>query len=368
MAENKKIRILSLDGGGIRGVIPATVMVYVEQKLKDFSNNPNARIADYFDVVVGTSTGGILGAYYLVPDINQPKKSRFEAKSALDLYVSRGIDIFNNSKKKNYLGIRRLFDATSYDPSALEKIFREQIGDLKFSSLVKPCLITTYNMKTGSSFFFFSLDDPNKRDFYVRDVLRSTSAAPTYFPPAIIQNLAEKNQKEGMMVNLDGGVFANNPALCAYAEVRSKKKIHFAEDLKSKDMMMLSLGTGSTPTDYLEGKADKDWGLLKWATTAPDIMMDGALDTVNYQIKKIFGVDDDKNFNDNFMRVDFPNKLKLKDKNGKYLYSSDMADASPENIKNLQKAGQITVDEANKTLVNGMGALDDFIKKLVDLG
>jgi len=68
MPVEKKIRILSLDGGGIRGIIPATVMVHIEKKIKEFSNNPDARIADYFDIIVGTSTGAILGCYYLVPD------------------------------------------------------------------------------------------------------------------------------------------------------------------------------------------------------------------------------------------------------------------------------------------------------------
>ena len=63
----KKVRILSLDGGGIRGVIPAYILQYVEQKLIEITKKPNARIADYFDLIVGTSTGGILTCFYLTP-------------------------------------------------------------------------------------------------------------------------------------------------------------------------------------------------------------------------------------------------------------------------------------------------------------
>ncbi len=360
MPTEKKVKILSLDGGGIRGIIPATVMVHIEERLKYFSNNPDARIADYFDMIVGTSTGAILGCYYLVPD---PK---FTAQRALNLYVNKGYEIFNQSKKNGLLGVRQLFDATKFNPKNIERIFKEELGDLKLNDLIKPCIVTTYDMISGSSVFFSSRDNQSENDFYLRDVLRSTSAAPTYFPPAVIKNLAEKNEKLATMVNLDGGVFANNPALCAYAEVRSKNSKLFESDIKSDKMMMLSIGTGAIPSTYEATKKPGDWGVVKWAKSAPDIMMDGALDTVNYQIKKIFGVDDDKNYSDNFVRVDFPTKLRKKDNQGNYPYSSDMSDASPENIEKLQKAGALTIKIANEEKgQDDLGPLDRFVKALV---
>lgn len=361
MSTEKKIRILSLDGGGIRGIIPATVMIHVEKRLKEFSNNPDARIADYFDIIVGTSTGGILGCYYLMPDPSDPSKSRFSAQQALNVYVEKGYEIFNKSKKNGLLGLRQLFDATRYNPHNLEQIFKEELGDVKLHELVKPCIVTTYDMVEGSSFFFSSTDHPSWRNFYVRDVLRSTSAAPTYFPPAIIKNLAIKDEKKATMVNIDGGVFANNPALCAYAEVRSKRNNIFGNDIKSDQMMMLSIGTGAIPATYEPSKKPGEWGVIKWAKSAPEIMMDGALDTVNYQIKKIFGVEDKKEYSDNFIRVDYPVELRKNEP-----YSPDMSDASPENIKKLQLAGVVTVEKANEDKGDdGFGPLDRFIKNLV---
>jgi len=367
MSTEKKIRILSLDGGGIRGIIPATVMVHIEQRLKEFSNNPEAKIADYFDIIVGTSTGGILGCYYLVPDPSNRLKSMFTAQQALNLYVEKGYEIFNKSKKNGLFGMRQLFNATKYNPNNIERIFKEQLGDLKLNELIKPCIVTTYDMVKGSSFFFNSKDNPTKRDFYLRDVLRSTSAAPTYFPPAVIKNLAIKNEEEAIMVNIDGGVFANNPALCAYAEVRSKKSNEFGFDIKSDKMMMLSIGTGAIPTAYEPAKNPGEWGVIKWAKSAPEIMMDGALDTVNYQIKKIFGVEDNKNYSDNFIRVDFP--VKLRENPNNLPYAPDMSDASPENIKKLQQAGITTVEKANEDKNNSdFKPLDNFIMKLVEIG
>lgn len=79
----KKVRILCLDGGGIRGIIPATVMKYVEEQLAIRTNNQLARISDYFDMIVGTSTGAILGCFYLMPhpEKGNPGKpnSKFDA-------------------------------------------------------------------------------------------------------------------------------------------------------------------------------------------------------------------------------------------------------------------------------------------------
>jgi Patatin len=79
-------RILSLDGGGLRGIISAEVLKYVEQKLQDFTGNSDARIADYFDLIAGTSAGGILTALYLCPDPENPLRPRCSAQEVYDFF------------------------------------------------------------------------------------------------------------------------------------------------------------------------------------------------------------------------------------------------------------------------------------------
>ena len=194
----KKVRILSLDGGGMRGIIPATVLEYVENQIIEKTGNPNARIADYFDFVAGTSTGGILSAFYLTPNLkageNDPK-SKYKASEAIDFYAKDGFKIFNQSKRRGGI-IRELFNVANYSLKELESILLREFQHLKLRDLLKPCIITTYNMNTTSSFFFYSREPLSEnRDFYLRDVLRSTSAAPTYFPPAFIHNLKELDQQ-----------------------------------------------------------------------------------------------------------------------------------------------------------------------------
>lgn len=371
----KKVRILCLDGGGIRGVIPAMVMQYVEEKLIKLSNNENARISDYFDMIVGTSTGAILGCYYLMPnerkgEPNTPN-AKNKAEKALELYTKKGGEIFNESKKKGWLGVRQLLNATKFTPNNIEKIFKDEFGDTYLNDLLKTCIVTTYDLKSQKSIFFNSHETGEKakeRKFLVRDVVRSTSAAPTYFPPALIKNYGSKEKD---MVNIDGGVFANNPTMCAYAEARTtnfeKLKI---ENPTAKEMLILSIGTGSQKLDLGNYRKSGNWGVIGWAKSIPDIMMDGGLDTVNYQIDLIFKTLIEKNTEtkSNYKRVNVPKRLRGLDEkdDSKPLYESDMSDASPSNISNLIKAGEEAIKEANMPEAN-KHTLDEFIQEIYDI-
>ena len=89
---SKKITILSLDGGGIRGIIPCIILKYIEEQLQQ-KDNPNLKLGDYFDLIAGSSTGGILAAILLYPDGN--KKAKFSIQKAFELYSEKGEDIFS---------------------------------------------------------------------------------------------------------------------------------------------------------------------------------------------------------------------------------------------------------------------------------
>lgn len=351
----KKVRILSLDGGGMRGIIPATVLEYVENKIIEITKNKNARLADYFDLIAGTSTGGILTAFYLTPSKNifsEDPSTKYKASEALGFYSKDGIKIFNQSKKFGWFGIRQLFNAAKYSPKELEDILHREFQFLLVKDLVKPCIITTYNMQSKNAFFFSSREPIEKdREFYVKDVLRSTSAAPTYFPPAFIKNLANQEQ----MINIDGGVFANNPAMCAYSEARATNfgDISFPS---AKDMLILSIGTGGGQFDLPNVKKSNKWGILPWATSIPNIMMDGSIDTVDYQMKNIFDTLNQKD-KFNYKRIDVPINQRT--------YSSDMADASPENVKALKKAGKEAL-KASQVKKDNEYTLDEFINQLIE--
>ena len=115
-----KKRILSIDGGGIKGIVPAVVLFHLEKHLKRLSNNPNSRIHDYFDLFAGASTGAIIIAGLLTPDShNQPK---YTTKEIIDLYIENGHIIFNASLFQEIKSVSGLVNV-KYDPEGLESVF-----------------------------------------------------------------------------------------------------------------------------------------------------------------------------------------------------------------------------------------------------
>lgn len=149
----RKIRVLSIDGGGIRGIIPAKIMIKIEELLQEYSKNPNTRISDYFDLIAGTSTGSILAGLYLCPDGFGSTHSKYSAKEVLDLYLAHGGEMFERSWKTQLIDY---FGLTSplYKAEKLEKMLADYFGDLRLEDLVKPCLFPAYDVEHGEAIFF----------------------------------------------------------------------------------------------------------------------------------------------------------------------------------------------------------------------
>lgn len=281
--DNKFIRILSIDGGGIRGIIPGQILVDLEAMLNDIEKengkeNPNARIADYFDLVVGTSTGGILTCAYLLPDPEQKNKAKYSAQEVVDFYIEHGTEIF---KRSAWYKISSLFGWTNekFRSKNLEKVLDIYFKDVYLKELLKPCVITSYDIERRHGHFFNQHDakEDEGYNFKVIDVARSTSAAPTYFECARI-----KSARDVSCSLIDGGVFINNPALCGYAEACQLFRI------SAKNMFILSLGTGKIDEETYKYKNSKKWGKIGWIKPLIDIMMSGVAETVDFQLRQIF--------------------------------------------------------------------------------
>ncbi len=322
MANTKLTRILSIDGGGIRGIIPGQILVHLEKKLQEMDNNPSAKLADYFDMIAGTSTGGILTCIYLCPDKAGSKKPRFTASEAVSLYMDRGDDIFDISLWQKIRSAGGVTDE-KYSAKELEDALKDYLNGLKLSELIKPCLITSYDIRNRRAHFFTQHDATKNKswDYLVREVARATSAAPTYFETARVK--AMDNITYPL---IDGGVFANNPTLCAYAEARNIKFGANKNKPTASEMFILSIGTGTVNKPYYYKNA-KDWGLVQWIKPIIDIMMSGVSETVNYQLKKIYEA---VGKTDQYVRFE-PGLGSAK---------SEMDNATVENLEALRDAGE----------------------------
>lgn len=264
MFENQDtIKILSIDGGGIRGIVPALLLAAIEEK----KQKP---IYELFDFFAGTSTGGILSLLLTKPDPTPANK-------LIDLYNGDGA---NRIFKKNFMTKSTyLFKRAKYNRKGIEGVLAENFKEVTLGQALKPVLITSYETEGRNATFFTNYDDRYDH-LYMKDVARATSAAPTYFTP-------HKIKGKGTFV--DGGLAANNPAMSAYVEIlkifdQLKAK---GVDVSNKKIILVSLGTG-TVTLSLKYNEIRKWTPIHWVS-GPLIssFFDGNNTTVEYQLRKI---------------------------------------------------------------------------------
>ena len=260
------IKILSIDGGGIRGIIPAMVLAEIETRTQ-------RHIARLFDLIAGTSTGGILALGMTIP--RSPGGPLYSARHLVDLYEHQGRRIFSRSL------FRKLFACDNltwkkYSSTGIEQVLREYFGDARLCQAVTDVLITSYEIERRFPFFFKSTNARQRPDydFPARDVARATSAAPSYFEPMkLITSTSEH------YTLIDGGVFANNPAACALVEARSTYS-------EANGYLVVSLGTGSL-AQSLPLNLARYWGSARWAVPLLNIVFDGVSSTVDHQLRQL---------------------------------------------------------------------------------
>lgn len=297
-------RILSIDGGGIRGIIPAVVLAAMEKT----TGRP---IADLFDVVAGTSTGGILACGLTAPGAGG--RPRFSAAQLVDMYVKEGHRIFPRSM---FQSTTSLFHE-KYPTGGIEAVLHEYVGDAPLSTVVTQIFVTAYDLEHRRPVFFRSQDaktDPT-RDHPLWMVARATSAAPTYF-----ESFRLPDSSGGFQALVDGGVFANNPAMCAYVDGSVGRA-------RPNEVFLVSLGTGSQTRPIAYDRA-KNWGVIGWARPILDVVFDGVSDTTDYQLQQILG-------EGNYHRL----------QTDMTIASDAMDDATPVNTAKLKQQGQKLVDD-----------------------
>jgi uncharacterized protein len=256
-------RIVSLDGGGIRGLITSRLL----ERLEAAGPGMLGRV----DLYAGTSTGGILAlalAAGLAPD------------EISALYRDKGPDIFADDTILDAIPLHpdRLVVA-DYRNRALRAALEERFGDLRLGDLPKHVVVSAFDLdsevvtKAGlrswkPKFFHNFPEESDDAEQLVVNVAMRTSAAPTFFPTW-----------QGF---IDGGVAANNPSMCGLAQALDPQTGGQALE----DIALLSLGTGGNPR-WIEG--DHDWGVLEWAPKLIDMILGGVAGVADFQCRQILG-------------------------------------------------------------------------------
>jgi uncharacterized protein len=310
-------KVLSIDGGGIRGIIPAMVLAEIERRTGKLTS-------EMFDLVAGTSTGGILALGLTKP--GQDGTAEYSAARLIELYETEGRKIFDRSVWHKLQSVGG-FAEEKYPSKGIDEVAKRYFEDVHLAEALTEVLVTGYEIERRGPWFFkrrHARDENRKRDnFLMREVARATSAAPTYFEPIQLEW-----GPYGKRAFIDGGVHSNNPAMCAYVEAR---KIYPEEDI-----LVFSLGTGE-PTREMPYEKVKGWGLALWAQPILNVVFDGVSDTVDYQLKELLRSEgDDKRYY----------RFQIELDPGMH----DMDDASAPNIQSLKSKAKEIVSKNDADL------------------
>jgi len=248
----ERVRVLSIDGGGIRGLIPALVLEELERRSE-------RQVWELFDLIAGTSTGGILACALCAPN-------PLPATELVSLYEVQGPEIFDRDIWQRIHSVEGLVDE-KYDSAALDRALTRFLADKRLRDARPDLIVPAYDTAAPAPHFFKSRKARENADddFWLSEVARATSAAPTYFEPLPL----------GGRALVDGGVFAVNPSMCAFAEV-----LRFSP---GADVSLVSLGTGER-TRRRTFDEIRDWGVVEWARPILDVVFDGSSDAVHYQL------------------------------------------------------------------------------------
>lgn len=257
-----KYHILSMDGGGIRGLITIILLERIEREIPDFLSR--------IDLFAGTSTGGLLALAFATG--KNPSEVR-------DLYERFGSVVFDRTffdKVKSLWGIL----GAKYSNKNLHTILRDEFGAITLGMLSKKVLISTFELDSkpkrvndirgwkAKFYHNFPGEDSDEKEKLI-DVAIKTAAAPTYFPVY-----------KGF---IDGGVVANNPSVCALTQAINPP----TGGQKLDDIHLFSLGTGKNPR-FLNMQ-NNDLGLLQWAPHMIGLMLEGGAGLADYQCEQLLG-------------------------------------------------------------------------------
>lgn len=299
--------ILSIDGGGIRGIIPGTILAYLESQLQELDGE-EARLVDYFDVISGTSTGGLIVAMLTAQDQSgghsrNSNRPLFEAKEIVPFYLKHSPKIFPQPRGI-FCGwgetIVRLVGGPKFNGKYLHDLVEGFLGDTKLTQSLTNVVIPCFDIKKLQPVIFSSYQAVNNQAMNAKlsDICISTSAAPTFFPAHRFTNEDSEGIKHEFNL-IDGGIAANNPTLCAIAEVTKQiiKKNPVMGDISPLDFtrfLVISIGTGSIRNqEKYNAKMASKWGLMCWvfesgSTPILDCYSEAIHDMVDYQSSVVF--------------------------------------------------------------------------------
>lgn len=284
----KRVCILSIDGGGMRGILACRYLIYLQNALKIKTGDPNARISDYFDIAAGTNIGGIMVAALFAKGENGG--ALYTAQEMMDFIVEKGKHIFQVQSSRGLLDklIRQIKAAKRSTKSlgrTLQGLFSRSDGQpLTLRDTLKPILIPCYDLCSASPFLFAEASAKHTQNFNFNmwEVCHATMCSPGFEKPITMKSL----NGQTTIVGIDGGLVTNNPTAAAITHVMNNK-VDFPSVKGMADILVLSLGGGEVDCPYKYEQV-KSWGILEWAKPIMNIVSAGVSDIVDHAVSVLF--------------------------------------------------------------------------------
>lgn len=340
---NPKYKILAIDGGGIRGIIPALVLAEIEKR----TQKP---IFSLFDLISGTSSGGILALGLTKPRldleaVDTSPVAQYSAEELLQIYLEYGAEIFYEPFWEQVLGqLEDIFVQPKYSSEGREEIIRQYFDDTPLENNLKEVFVTSYDIEQRIPIFFTNKLEKQQTEskkfrklcggFTLTDAALATSATPTYFAP---HRVASSHNTNGFYTLVDGGVVANNPANLAIVEAQISRQEN-KQFLNTEDILLVSLGTGSLTSVYPYDEVKK-WGLLQWAKPLLNMVLDGGSEVVAGELERLFEASNKGNKN-SYYRFQTFLKSELE----------EIDNAKPENVRQLEVLGNVLIQEKSQQI------------------
>jgi len=277
LREDDPVNVLSIDGGGVRGIIPAVFLQKLEKET-------GKKVHELFDLTAGTSTGAILSLGLNTEKIGGGFRS---STDMVRIYKQLSKEIFPPTKiylKPIYFLPSSLWWGSEYSEKPLERELNNTFGDIELRSLIVPTVVTSVNLQDNTLKLFRSYRATwkDEENFFVRDVARATSAAPTFFPMKKIRHVVDNKvpraraprvecpdiKKELSLV--DGGMAANNPSIIALSEAYNL--------FGKRPVNLISLSTGNKATNHHK---PREYAYVRRAKPTIETLFDSQSDTVH---------------------------------------------------------------------------------------
>jgi patatin-like phospholipase/acyl hydrolase len=324
-----KLRILTIDGGGAKGIVPAVILEYIEARIIEITGNPRVHLSDFLDFVAGTAAGSLTSTMLITP--NRHGKPAYSTTEIIEKLFEFSTVYYQKKDWRSLWGNR----GPKYPYEAVNDKHVEVFDHWRMKDLLLPTAIPTYDILNRKPIIFGNDKNSKYNELFVKDIVMGGSASPAWIKPTEFRDGIYKN------IVVNGNSIANNPSSIAYIEaIKNPTLIEKYKKLTPENILLISLGSGISKFQSHTMDNVKRWNRGNWFELVTSMTIQSSTRIEEYKMETLFNT---YNCGNNYIRIDpFIN-----------LGSSNIMDTSDHNMKDLLQDAKNYIND-NKELLNSI--------------